>query len=277
MRFASVEHDGRPLAVAIDGERAIPLRDVTELGAATPSSLLSAPSLDESAAVPVSELTFRPVVPNPAKVICIGLNYAAHIEETGNKKGEYPVLFPKWASTLTGPFADIVRDPEPESVDYETELAVIIGTAGRRIAPGDVFDHVAGYTVANDISMRDYQYKSAQYLQGKAWDATTPLGPYLVTRDELGDPRTDPLTLRTTVNGQTLQESTTDLMIYDIPTLVSTISEFMALTPGDVILTGTPSGVGFRRDPQVLLDDGDVVISEVVGVGRMENRIVRAG
>jgi acylpyruvate hydrolase len=276
MRFASVLHDGRPLAVAIDGERAIPLRDVTELGAATPSQVLSDPPLDEAAAVPVSELTFRAVVPNPAKVICIGLNYAAHIEETGNTQGEYPVLFPKWASTLTGPFADIVRDPEPESVDYETELAVIIGTAGRRIAPEAVYDHVAGFTVANDLSMRDYQYKTKQYLQGKAWDATTPLGPYLVTRDEVGDPKTQPRRLTTVVNGDTLQDSTTELMIWDIPALISTVSEFMALAPGDVILTGTPSGVGFRREPPVLLDDGDVLVSEVEGVGRMENRIVRA-
>jgi acylpyruvate hydrolase len=276
MRFASVQHDGRPLAVAIDGERAIPLRDITELGAATPSSLLSSPPLDEGAAVPVSELTFRAVIPNPTKVICIGLNYAAHIEETGNTKGEYPVLFPKWASTLTGAFTDIPRDPEPELVDYETELAVIIGAPGRRIAPADAYDHVAGFTVANDISMRDYQYKTPQYLQGKAWDATTPLGPYLVTRDEAGDPKTQPRRLTTIVNGETVQDSTTDLMIYDIPTLISTVSEIMELVPGDVILTGTPSGVGVRREPPLLLDDGDVVISEVEGVGRMENRVVRA-
>ena len=223
----------------------------------------------------MSELTFRAVVPNPAKVICIGLNYAAHIEETGNTKGEYPVLFPKWASTLTGPFADIPKPAESAKVDYETELAVVIGTAGRRIAPGDVFDHVAGYTVANDISMRDYQYKTPQYLQGKAWDATTPLGPYLVTPEDVPD--VTALTLRTTVNGQQVQESSTGLMIYDIPTLISTVSEIMELVAGDVILTGTPSGVGARRDPPLFLDDGDVVISEVEGIGRMENRVVREG
>ena len=273
MRFASVVHRGRPLAVAIDGDQAIPLQDMTELGPDTPSSVLASPPLDDSAAVPVAELTFRAVVPHPAKVICIGLNYAAHIEETGNTKGEYPVLFPKWASTLTGPYADIPKPVESDAIDYETELAVIIGSAGRRLAPDDVFDHIAGYTVANDISMRDYQYKTKQYIQGKAWDATTPLGPHLVTRDDVPDVKA--LTLRTTVNGQHVQESTTDLMIYDIPTLVSTISEFMALAPGDVILTGTPSGVGYRRDPQLLLDDGDVVISEVEGIGRMKNRFVR--
>jgi acylpyruvate hydrolase len=124
--------------------------------------------------------------------------------------------------------------------------------------------------------MRDYQYKTPQYLQGKAWDATTPLGPYLVTRDEAGDPKTQPRRLTTIVNGETVQDSTTDLMIYDIPTLISTVSEIMELVPGDVILTGTPSGVGVRREPPLLLDDGDVVISEVEGVGRMENRVVRA-
>ena len=270
------------LAVAIDGDRAIPLRNViSELGARDPEHAAECdPPLDEAAAVPVSEVTFRAVVPQPSKVICIGLNYAAHIEETGNTKGEYPVLFPEVGLDTHRRVQPTSSKPSGvlESVDYETELAVVIGAAGRRLAPADaVFDHIAGYTVANDISMRDYQYKSAQYLQGKAWDATTPLGPYLVTRDELGDPKTDPFTLRTTVNGRQLQESTTDLMIYDIPTLVSTISVFMALSPGDVILTGTPSGVGMRREPPVLLDDGDVVISEVEGVGRMENRIVREG
>jgi acylpyruvate hydrolase len=275
MRFASVVHDGRPLVVQIDGDLATPLRGVTELGRDTPSSLLAAPPLEAQSAVPVSELVFRPVVPAPAKVICIGLNYLAHIEETHNTQPDYPVFFPKWASTLTGAYDDIPKPAESAAVDYEVELAVVIGERARRVSPEDALACVAGYTVANDVTMRDYQYKSSQYLQGKAWDATTPVGPHLVTPDEISDPAA--LTLRTTVNGETVQEASTALMIIDVPTLVSTISEFTALEPGDLILTGTPAGVGYRRDPQLLLDDGDLVACEIDGIGRLENRIVSSG
>jgi acylpyruvate hydrolase len=274
MRFASVLHDGRPLAVQIDGDRATPLHGVTELGRDTPSSLLAAPPLEAQSAVPVSELVFRPVVPAPAKVICIGLNYLAHIEETQNQQPDYPVLFPKWASTLTGAYDDIPKPAESLAVDYEVELAVVIGERARRVSPEDALACVAGYTVANDVTMRDYQYKSSQYLQGKAWDASTPVGPWLMTPDEIPDPAA--LTLRTTVNGETVQEASTALMIIDVPTLISTISEFTALEPGDLILTGTPAGVGYRRDPQLLLDDGDLVVCEIDGIGRLENRIVSA-
>jgi acylpyruvate hydrolase len=272
MRFASVTHDGRPLAVAIDGDRAIPLRGIAELGSDAPSAVLRDPPLDEGAAVAVGELRFRPVIPRPSKVICIGLNYAAHIAETHREESDYPVLFTKFASSLTGPYDDILRPPESEAVDYEGELAVIIGADCRRVGRDQALDHVAGYAVANDVTMRDFQYKTHQWLQGKAWDAATPVGPWLVTSDEVGD--ASRLTLRTTVNGDLVQESSTELMIFDIATLVSTISQFTALVPGDLILTGTPSGVGYRREPQLLLGDGDVVVVDVEGVGRLQNRIV---
>lgn len=270
MRFASVVHDGTPLAVLIDGERAVPLRGVQELGAATPLSLLRDPPLDHESSLPAADLRRRPVIPRPGKVICVGLNYAAHIEETQRERSEYPVLFTKFATTLTGPFDPIPLPPESEAIDYEGEIAIVIGARARRVPKDRAMDHIAGYTIANDVSMRDYQYKTHQWLQGKAWDASTPVGPDLVTLDEI----TGPLTLKTLVNGQETQSASTDLLIFDMATLVSTISEFATLEPGDLILTGTPGGVGFRREPQLLLGPDDVVAVEVEGIGRIENRCV---
>ncbi|HTU84441.1 MAG TPA: fumarylacetoacetate hydrolase family protein [Solirubrobacteraceae bacterium] len=258
------------MAVLIDGDQAVPLRGIQELGADTPLSLLRDPPLEPDSAFPAAQLERRAVVPRPAKVICVGLNYAAHIEETQREGSDYPVLFTKFAATLTGPYDDIPLPPESEAIDYEGELVVVIGERGRRIPREHGLDHVAGYAVANDVSMRDYQYKSHQWLQGKAWDATTPVGPDLVTLEEI----TQPLTLRTFVNGEKTQDATTDLLIFDVATLVSTVSEFAALEPGDLILTGTPGGVGYRREPPLLLRDGDVVAVEIDQVGRIENRCV---
>jgi acylpyruvate hydrolase len=155
-------------------------------------------------------------------------------------------------------------------VDYEAELVVVIGKAGRRISRAAALDHVLGYTVANDVTMRDYQYKTHQWLQGKAWDRSTPLGPELVTPDEAD---VSAAAVRTVLNGATLQSSDTSKLIFDIPTLVATVSEFTEVLPGDLILTGTPGGVGYRRDPQVFLHDGDEVAVEVGGIGRLVNRV----
>jgi acylpyruvate hydrolase len=272
MHFASVLHDDKPLAVAIDGDQAVPLRGITELGRRTPLSLLRDPPLDPASAIPVTEVRRRPVVPQPGKVICVGLNYLAHIEETKREESNYPVLFTKFATTLTGPSDPIPLPPESEAIDYEGELVVVIGEVARRVPPERALDHVAGYAVANDVSMRDYQYKTHQWLQGKAWDASTPVGPELVTVDEVTD--LSSLMLRTYVNGEKVQEASTELLIFDVATLVSIVSEFATLEPGDLLLTGTPGGVGYRRDPQLLLSDGDVVVVEVDGVGRIENRCV---
>jgi acylpyruvate hydrolase len=271
MRFASVMHDTTPLLVRVEGDHAQPIAGATALGRDTPSSWLSqASAVGEP--IPVSALRFRPAVPEPSKVICIGLNYVAHIQETQREQSDYPVMFCKFASSLAGAYDELPVPPESDAVDFEGELAVVIGERARRVAREGALAHIAGFAVANDVTMRDYQYKSHQWLQGKAWDAVTPLGPELVTVDEAGDGTG--LMLRTTLNGEVVQESSTDLMIFDIPTLISTISEFTALMPGDVILTGTPSGVGFRREPPLLLGDGDVLITEVDGVGRLENRMV---
>ena len=272
MRFASVLHHGQPLAVAIDGDQLVPLRDHDELGATTPASVLRPAELNPTAALSIDDVTFRPVVPRPGKVICVGLNYRAHVEESGRELPSYPVLFTKFASSLTGPFDPIPCPPESAAIDYEGELVVVIGERARRVSEDEAMSVVAGYTVANDITMRDYQNRTHQWLQGKAWDASTPVGPALVTPDEAGDPGS--LVVRTTVNGEIVQEASTELMIFSIPRLISTISEFATLEPGDLILTGTPAGVGFRREPPLLLGDGDVVAVEVDGIGRIENRVV---
>jgi acylpyruvate hydrolase len=270
MRFASVLHDGTPMAVAIEGGQAIPLQGIRELGTDTPLSLLRDPPLDRASALPVQAVHRRPLVPRPSKVICVGHNYAAHIEETERERPDYPVFFAKFSTTLTGPYDDVPLPPESEAIDYEGELVVVIGERGRRVPREQALEHVAGYAVANDISMRDFQYRSHQFLQGKAWDASTPVGPDLVTLEEIAEP----LTLQTFVNGERVQDTSTDLMVFDVATLVSAVSEFAALEPGDLILTGTPGGVGYRREPKLLLTDGDVVVVEVGGVGRIENRCV---
>ena len=272
MRFASVLSDGQPLAVAIDDDRAIPLRGVAELGAETPLDVLRDPPLDEDGALALEQVSYRPLIPRPGKVICVGLNYVAHVEETKRDLPEYPVLFTKFANALIGAYDDIEVPPESEAIDYEGELAVVIGRPTRRVAPAQALDSVLGYAVANDVTMRDYQYKTHQWLQGKAWEASSPLGPELVTPDEVGDPQK--LQLRTTVNDEVVQEAGTELMIFPIATLISTISEFTTLEPGDVILTGTPAGVGFRREPPLLMGDGDVVTVEIDGVGTLRNRFV---
>jgi acylpyruvate hydrolase len=272
MRFASCSYGGRVFAAVIADDTAIPLAGITELGSQSPTSVLADPPLDRRRAVPLAEVTLRPVVPRPAKIFCVGLNYLDHVGETGREIPEYPVLFAKFAETLTGPRDAIVLPPESSQVDYEGEMAVVIGRAGRRIAVADALDHVGGYTVANDVTMRDFQYKTHQWLQGKVWEASTPLGPWLVTPDEAGD--VSALDISLTLNGAIMQAANTAQLMFDVPTLVSRISELVTLMPGDVILTGTPGGVGFRRDPQVFLVPGDRVVAEVSGLGALDNAIV---
>jgi len=272
MRFASCSHAGRSFAAAIDGDRAIPLTGVGELGAVTPSSLLADPALDHTQSVPLAEVTLRPVIPRPGKIVCVGLNYLDHVGETGRQLPGYPVLFTKFVETLTGPRDPIVLPPESAQVDYEGEMAVVIGRAGRRIAADDATRHIAGYTIANDVTMRDYQYKTHQWLQGKVWEASTPLGPWLVTPDEVGDAHA--LDISLTLNGEVMQRASTEQLMFDVPALVSRVSELVTLMPGDVILTGTPGGVGYRRDPQVFLSPGDQVVVEISGLGRLVNPVV---
>ena len=271
MRFASCSLGDRRFAGLVDGDVVRPLRDVAELGAETPAELLADPPLSDER-VPLADVELRPVVPRPGKVVCMGLNYAEHVDEGVYDAPEYPVLFAKFAETLVAAGEPIVVPPESSAVDYEAELAFVIGRHARRVSGAAALEAVGGYTIANDVSMRDYQYRTHQWLPGKNWAASTPLGPFLVTPDEVGDPHALDISLE--LNGERMQSGNTRQFIFDIPAIVAAISEFVPLAPGDVVLTGTPSGVGYRRDPKVLLRDGDRVAVEIERVGRLENPVV---
>jgi acylpyruvate hydrolase len=269
-RFASCSLGERRFAALAEGDTVRPLEGIAELGRETPSELLADPPLSDER-LPLADVTLRPVIPRPGKVICVGLNYRAHVEEGVYDVPDYPALFSKFSETLVAPGRPVLVPPESDAVDYEAELAFVVGRAVRRAKPADALAAVGGYTIANDVSMRDYQYKTHQWLPGKNWASSTPLGPFLVTPDEVGDPHSLDISLE--LNGERMQEANTSLFIFDIPTLVATISEFVPLFPGDVVLTGTPSGVGYRRDPKVLLRDGDRMVVEVERVGRLENPV----
>jgi acylpyruvate hydrolase len=269
-RFASCSRGERRFAALVEGDTVRPLAGVTELGRDTPAEVLANPPLSDER-LPLTDVTLLPVVPHPGKIVCVGLNYRAHVEEGVYELPDYPALFSKFAETLVGAGAPVLLPPESEAVDYEAELAFVVGRPVRRVGGDAALAAVAGYTIANDVSMRDYQYKTHQWLPGKNWAGSTPLGPYLVTPDEVGDPHALDISLE--LNGERMQASNTSRFIFDIPTLVATISEFIPLTPGDVVLTGTPSGVGYRRDPKVLLRDGDRMVVEIERVGRLESPV----
>ncbi len=271
MRYASTyDMSGAPVVAELQGDLLIPLAGLTEIGQATTAEVLAAAERRTADAFPAGEAALRPVVPSPAKVICVGLNYKSHIEETGRTDSGYPVLFPKFASSLTAANSAIDISGDSAQVDYEGELTVVIGKPGRRVSEADALDHVLGYTVGNDVTMRDFQYKTHQWMQGKAWDGCTPVGPYLVTPDEVD---ITAQRISTTLNGQKVQDSSIDLLIFPIPRLIATISEFTELRTGDLILTGTPSGVGHRRTPPLYLKSGDLITVEVTGVGTLRNTI----
>lgn len=211
------------------------------------------------------------VAASPRKVVCVGLNYRLHAEETGAKLPTSPMLFPKWATSVTGPYDEILLPPESKMVDYESELAFVFGRRCRRVLPEQAGDVVFGYTLANDVSMRDFQHHTTQFAPGKAWDRSTPIGPALVTADEVGGTQPN-LAITGRLNGEVVQDSRTDDLIFGIPELVAYLTTFMTMEPGDIVLTGTPSGVGVSSKPQRLLADGDVFEVEIEGLGRLENR-----
>jgi acylpyruvate hydrolase len=236
--------------------------------------LLAAPSWKDIAAqasgmkIRAEEADLAPVVTNPSKVICVGMNYRSHILEMGSTAPEYPTLFSKFADTLVGANDDIELPHEDTAVDWEAELAVIVGKSGRRIAEADAADYIAGYSICNDISMRTWQFRTGEWLQGKNWQNSTPLGPYLATTDEW----TPGGAIRTIIDGELMQEGATDDLVHGPEFLVAYISTMIELRPGDVIITGTPSGVGFAREPQRFLADGEIVEVSVEGLGALRNR-----
>jgi acylpyruvate hydrolase len=229
--------------------------------------LSAARSFDATAIEWLPPLTAAP------KIICIGLNYSAHAAEAGFQAPTYPSVFVRFNSTLIGHRAPLLRPRESVQLDYEAELVAVIGKAGRRIGKNSALSHVIGYSVFNDASIRDYQMRSSQWTMGKSFDGTGAFGPHLVTHDEVPS-GAGGLRVRTRLNGQVMQDGSTSDLIFDVATLISLLSEACTLQPGDLLVTGTPAGVGFTRKPPVFMKAGDVCEVEVEGVGTLVNPIV---
>jgi 2-keto-4-pentenoate hydratase/2-oxohepta-3-ene-1,7-dioic acid hydratase in catechol pathway len=251
------------------------------LGAKYPDlkAALAAGALDEVTAAAggaptagsVDDAHFLPVIPNPDKIVCIGLNYKSHIEETGRSDSDYPAIFTRWANTQVGHNQPMIRPNNSDRFDYEGELAVVIGKRARHVSEADALGHVAGYSCYNDGSIRDWQRHTHQFIPGKNFPGTGGFGPWMVTTDEIPDPSA--LELMTRLNGNEMQRSKTNLLVFDVPFLIRYISDFTALEPGDVIVTGTPGGVGFKRNPPVFMKAGDTIEVEITGVGTLVNPI----
>jgi acylpyruvate hydrolase len=277
VRLATLRTSDSTIAVRVDSESAIEIDGVGDVG-----SLLTDPdwrTTAENAGGAVHALasidptSWAPVVPSPSKIVCVGLNYAAHIREMGRELPEYPTLFAKYPEALIGPYDEIVL-PEYalHELDWEGELAVVVGSTARRLSEERAGQAIAGYAVINDITMRDFQYRSPEWFQGKTFENSSPFGPYLTTADsyEFGG------ILRTEVNDEEVQSTTTDDLVFSPAKLVSYISQIVTLNPGDVIATGTPGGVGHARKPPRYLSDGDEVVTTIDGLGTLRN-IVRLG
>jgi acylpyruvate hydrolase len=272
MRLATIRTPSGTRAVRIEGETGIEL-PVADVGA-----LLANPDWPRVAAAgdgprhPMATVDLAPVVPPPPKIICVGLNYRSHIEETGRALPTHPTLFAKFTSALIGARDDLVLPAEAQSPDWEVELGVVVGRRTRRASHDEARAAIAGYTVVNDVTMRDWQRRTLQWLQGKTFEGTTPVGPVLVTPDEVDDARS--LALGTEVDGVVMQEGNTADLLFDPAAIVAYNSTFTTVEPGDVIATGTPSGVGEGRTPPVFLQPGQVLRTWVEGIGECLNRCV---
>jgi acylpyruvate hydrolase len=221
-----------------------------------------------------SEVTLEAPIPRPGKMILLGLNYRDHAEETGQKIPEVPTLFSKYNNSVIGPGAAILIPRATEQIDYEAEFAFVIGRRGHSIPRERALDYVAGYTIINDVSARDYQFVTSQWMVGKTFDTHCPMGPTLVLKDEIADPHN--LDLSLSIAGEVLQKSNTNQLIFKIPETVEYLSQVMTLEPGDVISTGTPAGVGFTRKPPRWLRPGETVRIEIAGLGVLENPVAKA-
>jgi acylpyruvate hydrolase len=234
--------------------------------AAAGSKLATAPLVE------LSSVKLRPPLAHPEKVICVGLNYRDHSAESGFKQPEFPTLFGRFNSSLIGHGAPILRPPQSEQLDYEGELVAVIGKTARDVNEADALDYVMGYSIFNDGSIRDYQFKAPQWTPGKNFDDTGAFGPWLVTADEL-PPGCEGLRLATRLNGQVVQSASISDMVFPVARLVAILSSFMTLKPGDVIVTGTPAGVGLARKPQLFMKHGDVCEVEIEKIGVLSNPI----
>lgn len=279
MKLISFEQQGRASYGIVKGDDVWDLTPIlgtqaSDLKALIANNLLGAAAEVAKTHQPTlkfSELTLLPVIPNPGQIFCIGLNYGEHVRETGKEVTETPVIFLRLPESQVAHGQDIVRPPESHRLDYEAEIAVVIGKGGRRISEADAWDHIAGYSCYNDGSIRDWQVATSQWTPGKNFWRTGGFGPWMVTADEIAP--NQKMTLSTRLNGQVLQHTTTDMMIHSIPRQIAYISTFIPLSPGDVIVTGTPGGVGNKRTPQVFMKPGDIVEIEVDAIGVLRNGI----
>ena len=280
MKLASFIVQGRSSYGVVEGDQVIDLETVkptfgsdlkqaiahNRLGELTRETLAGLPR------IPLAEVTFLPVIPNPGKVLCIGINYATHVRETGREMPIYPMIFTRFADSQTAHLQPIVRPKASHKLDFEGELAVVIGKAARHVKAADALDHVAGYACYNDGSVRDWQKHTIQFVPGKNFPNTGGFGPWLVTGDESGDPQD--LELTTRLNGEVMQHTRTSDMIFDVRRLIEYCSTFTELAPGDVIVTGTTGGVGAFREPPVWMKPGDEVEVEIARIGTLRNSIV---
>lgn len=275
MKLATIRTTDGTRAVRLEGDRLV------DLGYADLGAYLAAGSPDPStrsgdeATYPVEGADFAPVVPNPSKVVCVGHNYTNHIKEMGRELPSYPTLFPKFADTLCGARDEIEKPAETDALDWEVELVIVIGKEVRRATGADAEAAIAGFTVMNDISVRDWQFRTIEWTQGKIWDSSTPVGPYVVTPDELPGGVRPALPVKTVVDGQVMQEDNTGTLLFDPVFLVEYISTMITLRPGDLIATGTPAGVGHARDPKIYLAGGETVETSIEGLGSCVNTIVK--
>jgi acylpyruvate hydrolase len=269
VKLATIRDGGATVAVRIDGDEAI------ELGAVDVGAVLRRDGwrawaqAEDGPRRPVADLDYAPLVPRPDKIVCVGLNYRTHILETGREPPQHPTLFAKYRSSLIGAHDEIVLPAVSDRVDWEAELAVVIGAPARHVPADAAAAAIAGYSVLNDVSVRDYQNRTLQWLQGKTFEASTPVGPWLVTADESPGPSRE---IVCEVGGETMQKADTADLVFDPAALVAYISAILTLEPGDIIATGTPGGVGAARQPPRFLTDGDVVVTRIAGVGECRNR-----
>lgn len=224
--------------------------------------------------VPLDGTSFAPVVPHPNKIVCLGLNYATHIKEMGRATPAHPTLFAKYDGSLIGAHDDIHMPPVSDDLDWEAELGVVVGLSGRHVPRERALEYVAGYTVVNDVTVRDWQHRTKEFLSGKTFESTTPVGPVLVTAEEL-PPGASGLSIACSVGGQAMQQSDTADLLFDVADIIAYVSTIITLLPGDLICTGTPGGVGAGRDPKVFLRPGQELVTTVEGVGELRNTVVK--
>ncbi|WP_271395506.1 fumarylacetoacetate hydrolase family protein [Neomicrococcus lactis] len=273
MRLATLRRDGNPantFAAIIENDAATELSGFADVGAFLASGQ-SVDSVERLASIPLSSASFATLVTSPSKVFCIGLNYRNHIAETGNELPKFPTIFTKFADSLCGAQDEIKIPAEDHRIDWEGELAIVIGAGGRRLSEDSALEAIAGYAVSNDVSMRGYQGRTPEWTQGKCWDSATPVGPYLVSPDQF----TEGARIVTRVNGEVVQEDSTADLVFSPAALVAYCSTLVRLRPGDLILTGTPAGVALgRRNAEgrhPWLKAGDVLETEIEGLGVQRN------